>query len=396
MDPASSVRPIFLVEISQIGDQTSFLCAYDPPSNRAARPREVTRQAQAGGTDVPDNAPAGFTVRAVRFHGVGDLRVEEVPDPTAGPDEVLIAPAAVGICGTDAHILHGDYPARAPVTLGHEVAGRVVATGPGVTAPEIGTLVAVEPHRYCGACTYCRRGMEHMCLHKEAFGVHLDGGMADLMVVPARIAYPVPGGVHPTVAALAEPVSCCVHGMDRLDAASGLPVLIVGCGPAGAVLVALARRGGLYPIVVADLRADRRRLAERMGADMVLDPAADDFERLALEPTGGEGFPYLVDAVGSPRVLEACVRLSARGGRILVFGVASPTAEATVRPNEIYTRELTILGTAINPFTFVRAVNLVGQLPLAELGITAVPLAGAPDAIRGGAGDKIMIVPGTT
>jgi L-iditol 2-dehydrogenase len=335
-------------------------------------------------------------VKAVRFHGVGDLRVDRVPDPAPGPDEVLIEPLAVGVCGTDTHILDGHYPARPPVILGHEVSGRVRELGARVTGLGAGDLVTIEPHRYCGACTYCRRGMEHMCPRKQAYGVHLDGGMAELMVVPGRIAYRLPPSITPAVAALTEPLSCCVHGMDRLDVASGLPILIIGCGPAGAILIALARQCGLHPVVAADMRADRRDLAGRMGADLVLDPSAGDFEQRALSVTAGEGYPYLIDAVGLPTVLEGCVRMSARGGRILVFGVAAPNAEATVRPNEIYTKELTILGTAINPFTQLRATGLLERLPLREIRIASFPLDAAGEAlaaVRAGLSDKIQLTP---
>lgn len=335
-------------------------------------------------------------MKAARFHGPGDLRVEEIAAPVPGPGEVLLQPLAVGVCGTDTHILDGHYPARPPVTLGHEVSGRVLELGAGVTTLAIGDLVAVEPHRYCGTCSCCRRGMEHMCLRKEAYGVHLDGGMAELMTVPARIAYRLPGSVSPAIAALTEPLSCCVHGMDRLDPVSGLPIMISGCGPAGALLIALAAASGLGPIVAADMREDRRDLARRMGADIVLDPGSADFTGQALAVTGDEGFPYLVDAVGLPSVLEDCIRMSARGGRILVFGVAAPEAEAVVRPSQIYAKELTIMGTAINPFTQSRATALLTRLPLHELRITSFPLDKAGEAIaavRAGLSDKIQLAP---
>jgi L-iditol 2-dehydrogenase len=335
-------------------------------------------------------------MKAVRFHGIADLRIEDVPAPTPGYDEVLIQPLAIGVCGTDTHILDGHYPARPPVTLGHEVAGRVLELGPGATGVSVGDVVTVEPHRYCGRCSYCRRGMEHMCVSKQAYGVHLDGGMAELQVIPARIAYPLPEAVGPAIGALTEPLSCCVHGMDRLDVVSGLPILISGCGPAGAMLVALAKQSALFPVVAADTREDRRDLARRMGADLVLDPAHPEFTRSALAITHDEGFPFLIDAVGSPEVLQSCVTMSARGARILAFGVAAPDAEASLKPNEIYTKELTILGTAINPYTHLRAVALLQRLPLHEINIATFPLDKAEAALaaaRAGESDKIQLVP---
>ena len=335
-------------------------------------------------------------MKAVRFHGVGDLRVDELPVPQPGPGEVLVKVGAVGVCGTDTHIIDGHYPSVPPVTLGHEVSGTIVELGDDVDGIAVGTCVTVEPHKYCGLCTYCRRGMEHMCLKKQAYGVHLDGGMADYVVVPARIAYPLPRDVSLEVGALTEPLSCCVHAIDRLELSSGLPFYIGGAGPAGSMLISLAAKSGMAPIVAADMREDRRQLALRMGAHLVLDPLAPDFMDEALAATNGEGFPFLVDAVGHPKVLQDCIKLSARGGRILVFGVADPAAEAIVRPNEIYTRELTILGSAINPFTHLRAVGLLQQLPLTELRVKTFSLeeaANALKAVRSGQFDKVMLVP---
>jgi L-iditol 2-dehydrogenase len=338
-------------------------------------------------------------MRAVRYHGPGDLRVDDLPEPQPGCGEVLLRPEAVGVCGTDTHIVDGEFPAAAPVTLGHEVCGTVVGVGPGVDDPKPGDLVTVEPHRYCGRCPYCRLGAEHLCLRKQAYGVNLDGGMAELMVVPARVAYRLPPGTPPRVGALTEPVACCMHGMDRLAPLSGLPLLVFGCGPAGAVLVALARLSGLGPIVVVEGRASRRRLAERMGADVVLDAADGGYREQARTAAGELGFPYLVDAVGSPAILEDAVTLAARGGRILVFGVAAPDAVARIRPQEVFAKELTVLGSVINPYTHHRAVGLLPRLGLDRLDVATFPLeraAAALDAQRGGVPDKVQLAPEPT
>lgn len=335
-------------------------------------------------------------MKAVRFHGVGQLRVDDLPVPQPGEGEVLIKVGAVGVCGTDTHILDGHYPSTPPVTLGHEVAGTVVALGVGASGVQVGDLVTVEPHRYCGQCSFCRRGMEHMCPGKQAYGVHVDGGMAEYLAVPARIVYRLPAGVDASIGALTEPLACCVHAIDRLQLTSGLPLYIGGCGPAGSMLIALAARSGMSPIVAADMRQDRRQLALRMGADVALDPSAGDLIEQALAVTGGEGYPYLIDAVGHPTVLQDCITLSARGGRILVFGVADPAAEAVIRPNDIYSRELTILGSAINPFTHHRAVGLLTRLPLGALRIKTFPLeeaSAALEAVRSGEFDKVQLVP---
>ena len=191
-------------------------------------------------------------LRGVRFHGPGDVRLETVAAVDPGPGEVRVRPAAVGICGTDAKIVEGSFHALPGVVLGHEIAGYVEAVGAGVDTLREGDLVAVEPHLYCGRCRYCRRGLEHLCPSKRAFGVHLDGGMADAVTLPARIAYLVDPAIDPAIACLAEPLGCAVHGMDRLAPTSGLPVLVIGAGPAGLLLTALSDLAGLAPIVVVD------------------------------------------------------------------------------------------------------------------------------------------------
>jgi len=314
------------------------------------------------------------TEPCVVFGGIGDLRLEERPVPHPGAGEVRIAPLAVGICGTDARILEGAYHARPGTVLGHEIAGRIVEVGPGVSNVREGDLVSVEPHLYCGACRYCRLGWEHLCPDKQAFGVHLDGGMAASVVVPGRLAYRVPAGVDAAIACMAEPVGCAIHGMDRLGPLSGLPLLIIGGGPAGQVLLALARLTGVGPIVVAEPDPARRAAALIGGADVVLDIADEGWRDAAQAVTGGHGFDQVIEAAGSPDGLGVAIGLAARHARILIYGVAHPDAVVGVRPNDIYARELTILGAALNPYSHARAVELVGHLGLERLDPGRYPL----------------------
>lgn len=335
-------------------------------------------------------------MKAVRYHGGGRISVDIVPDPTPGFGEVLLAPEAVGVCGTDTHIVCGEFPSRPPMVLGHEISARVVALGEGADAVAVGDLVTVEPHIYCGVCFNCQTGTKHMCPDRQAPGVHLDGGMAELLVVPQTLAFRLPDGTPATHGALTEPIACCVHGMDRLNVRSGFPFLIFGCGPAGVIMIALARLAGLQPVVGVDTRPSRRDLAQRFGADVVLDPHADDFTERAMALTGGVGFPYVVDAVGSAEVVETAVSLASRGGNILVFGVARPDAVARVRPNEIYARELSLLGTALNPDTHRRAIALLERLPLDQLQIATYGLDDVEKALRAqqeGIVDKVFISP---
>lgn len=338
-------------------------------------------------------------MRSVRYHGNHVVSLDDVPIPTLGPDEVLLAPAAVGVCGTDTHIIDGEFMSNPPMALGHEISGHVVEIGSAVSSVAVGDLVTVEPHLYCGTCFNCQTGSIHMCSTRRAQGVHLDGGMQDFLVVPATLAYRVPEGVTAWEAALTEPVACCVHGMDRLGAKSGMPIAIYGAGPIGAILIALARLAGLGPIVVVEPRESRRQLAERFGAHLTLDPTASDFAAAMSEVTDGVGFPYIIDAVGHPSVVESAISMASRAGTILLLGVAAPHAVAQIRPNEIYAKELSLLGTALNPYTHRRAASLLPSLGLDRLESGFYPLDQYEDALqaqREGTYDKVFLLPQAT
>jgi len=333
---------------------------------------------------------------AARFHGPHDLRLEKVPRPKPSRGWVVVEPAAVGICGTDAHIYEGEFPARAPVTLGHEIAGRISEVGDDIDDLSVGDAVCIEPHVFCTTCAYCRGGQEHLCLNKLAFGVHLDGGMAEAVAVPRRTVYRVPDGVDLPIAALAEPVACSVHGFDRLSPLQGESLLIVGGGPAGLINTALAIHKGSSPVVVVEPDRTRRNVARDFGADVTIDPNQDGWEERAMQASGGFGFANVIEAVGGGQTLEAAVRLAARGAKILVFGVAGESDVARLHPYEIFAKELTLLGTVINPYTQARAVRLLSRLPLKRLPIETVPLASVGSAFDGSLKGpiKVQIRPG--
>ncbi len=338
----------------------------------------------------------GATMKAVRFHGRGDLRLDELPVPDLQPTEVRVRPLAAGVCGTDAHILRGEFPANSPVVLGHEVAGVIEAVGAEVIGLAEGDLVTVQPNTYCGNCTYCRTGREHLCPNLCAYGVHMNGGFAQAMVVSGRVVYRLPSGMNARLACLAEPLACCVHGMDRLAIRSGSTVLVIGAGLIGLMLTRLARLAGAGLIVVSEPQELRRASAQELGADRAVDPNREG-TKAALAATGGQGFDFVIDAVGSSATFEQAIAAAARGATVMVFGVAPMPATATVRPYDIYFRELTVLGSFINPYTHERAVNLLPQMGLEKLRIEAFPLGEFRKAFEaqmaGGAAAKIELLP---
>jgi threonine dehydrogenase-like Zn-dependent dehydrogenase len=197
--------------------------------------------------------------------------------------------------------------------------------------------------------------------------------MAERLVVPGRLAYLLPAGIDPTIGCLTEPLACAVHGLDRLAPLSGLPVLVIGAGPAGLMLSSLARLAGLR-VVVVEPDARRRAAAVTMADAVTIDPATADWHEEALRASGGSGFDYVIESAGSAGGLETAIALSARHARILVYGVARPDDRAAISPYEIYARELTILGSALNPFTHGRAVELLGEIRFDELDRSIFPL----------------------
>ncbi len=327
-----------------------------------------------GSSNLPVLSSFGSTMWAMRFHAPGDLRLEQLAVPNPKPGEVRLRPLAAGLCGTDAHIFKGEFPAASPVVLGHEVAGIIDAVGAGVKGLVEGDLVTVQPNTYCGACRYCRTGREHLCPNLCAYGVHIDGGFAEAMVASARVVYRMPSGLDARLACLAEPLSCCIHGMDRTAIQSGSTVLVIGAGLIGLMLTRLTRLAGAGLIVSSEPQEFRRKCALEFGADTVVDPKQEG-ETQALAATHGEGFDFVVDAVGSSATFSQAINMAARGGTILVFGCAPMHATATVRPFDIYARELTVKGSFINPYTHERAVSLLPQMGLEKLQIEAFPLA---------------------
>lgn len=339
----------------------------------------------------------GSRMNAVRFYGIGDLRLEELPVPTPKPGEIRIRPLAAGICGTDLHIFHGEAPSTPPVVLGHEVAGVVDAIGAGVKNFHDGDLVTLQPNTYCGLCRFCRSGREHLCSGLVAYGVNVNGGFAEAMVMPASVAHRLPSGLDPKIGCLAEPLACCVHGMDNLAVQSGSTVLVIGAGPIGLMLTRLSQLAGASLVAVSEPNQSRREGALSFGADVVLDPSAEGFKETVDGLTNGEGFDNVIDAVGSAPTFAQAITLAARGAKVLVFGVAPMDAVSTISPFDIYRRELRIIGSFINPYTHDRAVGLLPHMGFDKLQINSYVLTNYMEAFKpiptSGAACKVQLAP---
>ncbi len=338
-------------------------------------------------------------MRAVIIDAPGIIRVDNVPDPTPRPDEVLVRVGACGICGTDLHIIDGDsLLARYPIIPGHEFAGEVVALGSDVAQRygkeniTVGSRIAVEPNLYCGYCDSCRTGHENLCLNYAALGVTTNGAVAQYVTVPVAKAYALPDNISFREGALIEPVSCAVHGMHILNPRSGDTFLIVGAGTMGVLLLQLAVRGGASRVAMVDVNAQRLALAEQLGPTRTY---SDIKQALKDEPLG---FNCVIDATGVAPVIENAFMAVKRGGKLLIFGVASNEARISLSPFRIYNDEITIIGSMAVLFSFQAALDLIstGVINTEAMLTKALPLQDfleAFDMVRYGKGVKTQILP---
>lgn len=294
-------------------------------------------------------------MRAVRWHGRDDVRVEEVSDaPPPQPGEVRVRVEWAGICGTDReewrtgpHVMQVGSPhpltgQMAPLTLGHEIAGRVVDVGNGVSHVREGQLVALDGLITCGNCFWCRRHEVTLCPQLASIGFHADGGLADLITVEARGAIAVPDGVPADTAVLAEPLAVAIRGLRLGRMVVGESVAVFGGGMIGLAALRVARRAGASLISVVAPSQLRRDGALRLGADAVLDPNDTGFEERLREIHHRRGPDLVIEAAGTVQSTEQAVESPRRGGRTVILGL--PPGPSTINLAELSITEREIIG----------------------------------------------------
>jgi threonine 3-dehydrogenase len=245
------------------------------------------------------------------------------PIPEPGPGEVLLEMEATSICGTDYHLFSWDHWAQEvmtpPIVLGHELAGRVVATGTGVTRVREGDLVGVESHIVDWTCAQCRAGNMHLCRNLRVIGAHVDGGFAEYMVIPETNAIES-NGLDPAVVALQEPMGNAVHAAFA-EPIEGRTVAVTGAGPIGLLSVGVAKAAGASLVISTDTEPYRLEIAQRMGADLVFDARRPDLTERVLEATGGDGVEVLLEMSGAAPALTGALPFVTRGGRVSLLGI---------------------------------------------------------------------------
>lgn len=312
-----------------------------------------------------------MTSRVCRLHGKGDIRVDEVDVAEPGHGEVLVAMGAGGICGSDLHYYQdggfGPIRVREPIILGHEVAGTVRATGPGVDGLRVGDRVAVNPSRPCNHCRYCLQGLQQHCLTMRFFGSalrfpHEQGGFRDLMVVDAYQCVRLENDeVTLAEAACAEPLAVCLHALNRAVASAGnlagKTVLVTGAGPIGALTVAALRHAGAGHIVVTDLQDMPLAVAGQLGADETINTRTEP-ERLARYEADKGTFDVTFECSAAAPAIRSAIAATRPTGTLVAVGVSG---DVPVPLNLIVGKEIAFVGSHRFVGEYATAAKLIDQ-----------------------------------
>ncbi|PDP85455.1 alcohol dehydrogenase [Glycomyces fuscus] len=342
-----------------------------------------------------------------RFYAPGDIRLEQAPEPTAGPGQLKIAVVNCSTCGTDVKISrHGHHHIRPPRVIGHEIAGRIVEVGEGVTGWSEGDRVQVIAAIPCGNCTECSDGRFTVCSRQESMGYHYDGGFAEYMIIPESVlavdgVNRVPENIDLAEASVAEPLACVLNGQEIAGVGEGDTVVVMGAGPIGCLHVRLARARGASKVYLVDI--NRGRLD--MSADIVQPDAAvcgeeTDAVEEVLRLTDGRGADVVITAAASGRAQEDALRMVARSGRISFFGGLPKDAPIIqLDSNAVHYREISIFGAnGSSPEHNRRALELIssGAVPVADLITERMALSDVHKAIEtvaSGTAIKVTIQP---
>ncbi|GLH76690.1 alcohol dehydrogenase [Bradyrhizobium sp. SSBR45G] len=311
----------------------------------------------------------------------GQLRVIDRPPPQPAEGEALIRIRRIGICGTDFHIFQGKHPfLQYPRVMGHELSGTVEAA-PAGSGLQPGQNVYIVPYLACGRCVACRKGITNACQNIRVLGVHMDGGMAELLCVPAQYAIPV-GDTSLDDAAMIEFLAIGAHGVKRGGVSSQDRVLVVGSGPIGMSAVVFAKARGAH-VTVMDLREDRLAFTQHsLGADATLIADADA-ERKAGAATSGDFFDVVIDCTGNQPSMQRGFGFVGHGGRYVLVSVV-PT-DITFSDPEFHKRETTLFASRnAQPDDFAEVVRQMqaGRVPTRAMRTHSGPLSDGPELFR--------------
>ena len=317
-------------------------------------------------------------MKAARWHGVKDIRVEDIAEPAPGPGEVKVKVAWTGICGSDLHeYLAGpifvpvdqDHPLshdKAPITMGHEYCGTVSEIGEGVSGLAVGDRVAIEPIFACGECPACLEGKYNLCDSLGFVGLSGGhGGFAEHSVVPARMVHKMPDALSMEQGALVEPAAVALHAVRLSKIKAGDKAAVFGAGPIGLLVVEALRVAGASEIHVVEPSEVRRKKAMDLGATSAIDPTSTDAVAAIREETGGVHVAF--EVTGVPRVLPQCVDATRHEGQVLIVSIWE--GEASFQPNTAVLKERQLQGTIAyrNVYPAVMALMTQGYFSAEQL-----------------------------
>lgn len=299
-------------------------------------------------------------MKAAVYHGRQDLRVEEVPEKELKDNEVMIQVKYCGVCGTDIHIFNGDggsFEVNPPLIPGHEFSGIVAKVGAGVTAVKVGDRVSGDPNDMCGECYFCKNGKQHFCTNNIGTGTTVDGAFAEYVVLREKQVYKFSEKLSFIEAAMAEPISCCLNGIDLCDIRAGSTVLVIGGGPIGMIMMQLAKYAGASRLIMSEPVEEKREQALKLGASKVINPMEEDVQAVLDEYC--ENVDVVIECVGNIHTQEDAVKLAGKAGTVMFFGLASPDESFPLKPDDVFKKELKITSSFINPYTFERAISVL-------------------------------------
>ena len=310
-------------------------------------------------------------MKAVVLSAVNKLAIAEVEKPKPGLKECLVKVLACGICGTDRHIYHGEYPSAKPVILGHEFGGVIEEVGSN-SKFKVGQVVSVDPNIVCGTCPDCVAERTAFCPDLTALGVNINGGLAEYVLTPDSQIYPVKADLNPLHLAFIEPLACSIRGLDLANLKGGEKVAVLGGGVIGLLVVQLAKLAGASEIVLITRQKFRRDVALKICATRVIDPNSEDVNTVVTN------MDVVFECAGAVETFKQAQNISRRGGSVIVLGLTASDVTLEVNPFNIVVNELRIQGSFLNPLTQGRAAELVesGKLNLDILISKVVDLAG--------------------
>ncbi len=310
-------------------------------------------------------------MKSAVFYGKHDLRVEEHEMPKVGPKDVLIQVKACGVCGTDVHIYEGDKGAAEvtpPTILGHEFSGVIAEVGSEVTNYKAGDRVCIDPNCYCGACEPCRNGVVHYCEHMIGYGTTVNGGFAEYCAVNERQVYKLGDNTSFEQGAMTEPVACCLHGMDMCEIRPGHQVVVIGGGMIGLLMLQLSRLAGAAKVALLEPVESKREVGKKLGADICIDPIHENV-KARLKEEGMTWVNTVIECVGRPSTIEQAIDIAGNKAVVMMFGLTKPDETISVKPFEIFRKELVLKASYINPYTQKRALDLIdsGRLDVSSM-----------------------------